>query len=127
VSENELDQWLFNHQNEELYYKEDDFLEEKKNSAPKKKNEIPEIDLHGLTVPKAIARMSLFIQNQPNTVNKVRIIHGKGIHSEEKESVLRKEVWHWLKKEKNRKNRIKDFSYSKPSEGGEGATLVWLS
>lgn len=124
MAENELEKWLQAHPDFSLKT-EGEQREEKKSG--KKKEEIPEIDLHGLILPKAFARLTQFVRNQPQKIQKIRIIHGKGIHSGEgQRGVLREEVRKWLLLQKNKKDLIKDFAYEKPEAGGWGATIVWL-
>ncbi len=48
-----------------------------------------ELDLHGLTVPEAMARIDSFlVECHTRGMRKVLIIHGKGNHNETGESVL---------------------------------------
>lgn len=124
---NELDAWLENNSDfvpineDELI--EDSSLHQKKN---KKNNGIPELDLHGLTSSKAIFKTAEFIQNQPQSTKKVRVIHGKGHHSGKGGAVLQKEIREWLKRKRQEKKLVEDFQYEKPQNGGTGATLVWI-
>jgi DNA-nicking Smr family endonuclease len=119
---NDLEKWL--EENPDFKnYKE---MPEPENKKLVKKIAIPEIDLHGCTADKAIVLLTRFIQNQATWVRKLKIIHGKGNHSEQKEPVLKKEVWHWLKRKKEKKEWIKDFSFAANREGGDGVTIVWL-
>lgn len=119
---NDLEKWLL--ENPTFTIKDDE--KEEKKTIVSKKNSIPEIDLHGLTLDKALAKLFIFFKNLPPGTLKVRIIHGKGRHSIDNQSVLQKECRRWLLKRKEKKEWVKDFSYAPPHEGGEGATIVWL-
>jgi len=124
LAESELEQWL--NDNPDFSVKEET-AESKTFNKSLKKIEEPEIDLHGLTLPKAFAKLTRFLREQPQTIKKVRIIHGKGLHSNEnKQGILREEIRNFLSQKMRKKELVKDFSYAKPQEGGHGVTIVWL-
>ncbi|HOJ49984.1 MAG TPA: Smr/MutS family protein [Spirochaetota bacterium] len=121
---NELEEWLKNNQN-----KIKDYLEEKNEDKSEENNkkikiDIPEIDLHGLTLSQAIIKVKSFILEKIEYYDKIRIIHGKGKHSST--PVLRDGIREWLEKYRKKEKLIKDYSYEKPENGGTGATIVWL-
>lgn len=99
-----------------------------KDSAKKKKQPdiIPQIDLHGETARKSLTLLSAFLKKHTGTALKVLVIHGKGLHSTNKESILKAEIRQYLKAQKQNKS-IRDFSKAPYNQGGEGATLVWLN
>jgi DNA-nicking Smr family endonuclease len=80
------------------------------------------IDLHGMTVPDAIASLELFFSRaEASAWRKVLIVHGKGIHSKEG-PVLMDTVRKWLE-------RRPSAGRSGPADaefGGGGATWVLL-
>jgi DNA-nicking Smr family endonuclease len=52
----------------------------------------------------------------------LRVVHGKGLGSPGKTSVLKPKVHSWL----IQKNQVMAFVQAKPAEGGAGALLVLL-
>ncbi len=118
----ELDRWLLENENK-IIEKDQDCQDE--SSREKKKQKIYELDLHGYRVSEAILALESFIKKQNEQVRKIRVIHGKGLHSG-RPGILNEEIHNWLRKKYKEKIYIKDFSLAKPSEGGHGATIVWL-
>lgn len=81
-----------------------------------------EIDLHGLTKAEAGDSLEKFLENaRGKKLERIRIITGKGLHSENGRSVLSGFVKNILEKE--------DLKYSdaKLYDGGSGAIEVLLS
>ncbi|OHD77084.1 MAG: hypothetical protein A3J97_09675 [Spirochaetes bacterium RIFOXYC1_FULL_54_7] len=80
------------------------------------------IDLHGMTVPDAIASLELFFfRAEASAWRKVLIVHGKGIHSKDG-PILMDTVRRWLE-------RRPSAGRSGPADaelGGGGATWVLL-
>lgn len=82
-----------------------------------------ELDLHGLTVEEARQALAVFLQQCTNDRNRcVRIIHGKGNSSFNKQPVLKGRVNHWLRQ----RNEILAFCSARPVDGGTGALYVLL-
>ena len=82
-----------------------------------------EIDLHGLNRDEARHALAAFLAECLHAGRRcVRVIHGKGLGSPQKQSVLRQLVRGWLAQ------RIEVLAYcqAKPQDGGEGALLVLL-
>lgn len=80
-----------------------------------------ELDLHMLTRVQAEPELYEFLDRSHFLgFYKVRIITGKGLNSENRQSVLKPFVQEILKKEKLR------FRDAKINEGGAGAIDVWL-
>lgn len=80
-----------------------------------------ELDLHMFTRRQAEMELYDFLEKSYNLgFCKVRIITGKGINSENKESVLKPFVQTILKREGLK------FRNAKINQGGEGAIEVWL-
>ena len=80
-----------------------------------------ELDLHMLTRDQAKAEFYDFLDKSYSLVfHKIRIITGKGLNSENRQSVLKPFVQEILKKEKLK------FKDAKINEGGAGAIDVWL-
>jgi DNA-nicking Smr family endonuclease len=80
-----------------------------------------EFDLHMLTRNEAEVELYDFLEKAHTLgFHRVRIITGKGLHSENKESVLKPFIQNILKKEKLK------FRDAKENRGGKGAIEVWL-
>ena len=83
------------------------------------------LDLHGETVAKALEKLAAFVVAAKRTGRRcVRIIHGKGTHSEHG-APLREAVLNDLSGRLS--GYVKAMATSAPADGGEGATMVWLS
>jgi len=82
-----------------------------------------ELDLHGLRVAEARQALSGFLQQALACDSKVvRIIHGKGNGSLNKQPVLKGKVNHWLQQ----RNEVLAFCSARPVDGGTGAIYVLL-
>lgn len=82
-----------------------------------------EIDLHGLKRDEARHQLAGFLaQCIYHGQRCIRVIHGKGLGSPQKQSILRQLVRGWLAQ------RIEVLAYcqAKPHDGGEGALIVLL-
>ena len=81
------------------------------------------LDLHGLTVPEARALMVEFLAHCVSAgLRCVRIVHGKGLSSPNREPVLKKKVAVWLAQ----RDEILAYCQAPRTEGGSGAVLVLL-
>ncbi len=82
-----------------------------------------ELDLHGLTAIEARREISLFLQEcRYQNIYCVRIIHGKGYGSKDKQPVLKNKVNNWLRQH----DRVLAFSSARAFDGGTGAVYVLL-
>jgi len=82
-----------------------------------------ELDLHGLTVAEAKLELIGFLQYcQKHALRCVRIIHGKGLRSKNREPVLKNKVAHWLMQ----RDETLAFCQAKAADGGGGAMLLLL-
>jgi DNA-nicking Smr family endonuclease len=80
------------------------------------------LDLHGLNVEQAYAELITFIQHcQLQGMKCVRIIHGKGRHSETP-AVLKNQINQWLRQ----MAEILAFCSAQAKDGGTGAVYVLL-
>lgn len=82
-----------------------------------------ETDLHGLNRDEARHQLATFLAASLHHGKRcVRVIHGKGLGSPQKQSILRQLVRGWLAQ------RIEVLAYcqAKPHDGGEGALIVLL-
>ena len=82
-----------------------------------------DLDLHGLTAPEArIVTASFLAQCVQRSVRCVRIVHGKGLRSRNREPVLKRKLGHWLMQ----RDEVLAFCEARPSDGGSGAVVVLL-
>ncbi len=82
-----------------------------------------EVDLHGLTVSEARALLVEFLADcKRRGLRCVRVIHGKGLRSKNREPVLKKKVAIWLA----RRDEVLAFCQARETEGGGGAAVVLL-
>ena len=80
-----------------------------------------EIDLHGKTGPEALGALdSFFREARKQKLKKIRIIHGRGIHSGG-DAVLKPLVQTWATNLKGVK-----WEACSPEDGGAGAIWLWL-
>jgi len=82
-----------------------------------------ELDLHGNTSIEARARLVEFLNYcLKNGMRCVRIIHGKGMRSKNREPVLKTKVANWLMQ----RDEVLAFCQARRSDGGSGAVMVLL-
>lgn len=80
-------------------------------------------DLHGLTVADACATAGRFIENSRYDQRRcVCIVHGRGLHSERKTSILKARVRACLRSNRS----VLAYADAPPSDGGSGAVYVLL-
>ena len=102
----------------------------------KKKNlKLKSIDLHGYTLDEANKTIEEFIyKSYEEKVNKLIVITGKGLHSEneknpyvsEKLSILKHSVPEFILKNKNLMRFINEIKDAKIEDGGSGAFYIYL-
>ena len=81
------------------------------------------IDLHGLISQEAKEYVVSFIQDcKKKKIRCIRIIHGKGYGSVNKEPVLKNKVRNWL----YQKDEVIAFSEAPKHDGGSGVVIVLL-
>ena len=99
------------------------------------KQEVRTIDLHGYTLNEANQKISDFInQNYIAGTNKLIIVTGKGLHSQNDKnpyiskdlSILKYSVPNFIKNNRNLMNKILKFSEAKIEDGGSGAFYIFL-
>jgi DNA-nicking Smr family endonuclease len=82
-----------------------------------------ELDLHGYIVSEAREMLVQFLDLcERRGLRCVRIIHGKGLRSRNREPVLKHKVAHWL----IQRDEILGFCQAPRSDGGSGAMMVLL-
>lgn len=81
------------------------------------------LDLHGMNRGKAAAAVREFLRGcRSRRLGCVRIVHGKGLGSRNREPVLKGKLYHWLKM----RDEVLAFSQAPARDGGAGAVLVLL-
>lgn len=82
-----------------------------------------ELDLHGHTTVEARTAVAAFFQAcLRDGARCVRIIHGKGLRSKNREPVLKTKVAIWLRQ----REEVLAFCQAKQTDGGSGAVIVLL-
>ena len=82
-----------------------------------------ELDMHGMTVKVARREIVDFIAHcQSNRMSCVRIIHGKGHGSPDRQPVLKTKLNTWLQQ----MDAVLAFCSARPIDGGTGAVYVLL-
>jgi DNA-nicking Smr family endonuclease len=82
-----------------------------------------QLDLHGLRTDEARVALGEFLRGAVKRgMRCVRVIHGKGLGSVNKEPVLKNKVRNWLVQ----KDEILAFCQARAADGGAGALIVLL-
>ncbi|TFV87486.1 DNA mismatch repair protein MutS [Oxalobacteraceae bacterium OM1] len=82
-----------------------------------------QLDLHGMRRDEAREALAEFLRNAVRRGQRcVRIIHGKGLGSVNKEPVLKNKVRNWLVQ----KDEVIAFCQARAADGGAGALVVLL-
>lgn len=82
-----------------------------------------DLDLHGYTRDEARQALSVFLDIcAQQKFRCVRIIHGKGLSSKNREPVLKTRIGNWLMQ----RTDVLAFCQAKPEDGGGGAILILL-
>jgi DNA-nicking Smr family endonuclease len=81
------------------------------------------LDLHGLNTDEARAAVGAFLHRCVHEDRRcVRIVHGKGLGSKNKEPVLKNKLRNWLVQ----RDEVLAFCQARPVDGGAGAAIVLL-
>jgi DNA-nicking Smr family endonuclease len=82
-----------------------------------------ELDLHGLNRQEAAEQVALFLRACFGTGRRcVRIVHGKGLGSRNREPVLKAKLGRWL----SARDEVLAYCQAPDAQGGSGAVLVLL-
>lgn len=82
-----------------------------------------QIDLHGLISDEAREYVAEFLSScKKRNIRCVRIVHGKGLGSRNREPVLKHKLRNWL----IQKDEVIAYAQAKPEDGGSGAVIVLL-
>ncbi|MCP5264477.1 MAG: Smr/MutS family protein [Burkholderiaceae bacterium] len=83
-----------------------------------------QLDLHGMRVDEARSALAEFLATARQREQRcLRIIHGKGLGSANKEPVLKGKVMRWLIQRAD----VLAFCQARPNDGGSGALVVLIS
>lgn len=81
------------------------------------------IDLHGLIADEARAYVAEFLTDcKKRGIRCVRIIHGKGLGSRNREPVLKNKLRNWLMQ----RDEVIAYAQARQADGGSGAVIVLL-
>ena len=129
ISDKDKKDWNnFINNNEKLHNK--DFQIKNKETV-----KVRSIDLHGYTLDDANETIEQFIsQSYNDKVNKLVVVTGKGLHSENEKDpyvskdlgILKYSVPHFILNNKNLMNKINRISNAKLEDGGAGAFYIFL-
>jgi DNA-nicking Smr family endonuclease len=82
-----------------------------------------QIDLHGLITDEARLYVADFLNScKKRNIRCVRIVHGKGLGSRNREPVLKHKLRSWLMQ----RDEVIAYAQAKPEDGGSGAVIVLL-
>ena len=81
------------------------------------------LDLHGMISDEARTNVAAFLAEcKKRSIRCVRIVHGKGLGSRNKEPVLKNKIRHWLMQ----KDEVIAYAQARANDGGSGAVIVLL-
>jgi DNA-nicking Smr family endonuclease len=82
-----------------------------------------QIDLHGLISDDARMYVADFLNGcKKRSLRCVRIVHGKGLGSKNREPILKHKLRNWLMQ----RDEVIAYAQAKPEDGGSGAVIVLL-
>ncbi len=82
-----------------------------------------QVDLHGLITDEARMYVADFLNScKKRNIRCVRIVHGKGLGSRNREPVLKHKLRSWLMQ----RDEVIAYAQAKPEDGGSGAVIVLL-
>jgi DNA-nicking Smr family endonuclease len=129
ISDKDKQDWeIFLSSNEKLPNKDDKLIKK----SPLKINSI---DLHGYTLDQANKLIESFIiKSYEENINKLIVVTGKGLHSQNEKdpyvskelSILKYSVPEFISKNKNLMNIIQEITDANIEDGGEGAFYIFL-
>ena len=129
VSEKDKKDW------EDFLLKKEKLPNKDINLSKKKENKVKSLDLHGYTLEEANIKIENFIkQSYFEKVNKLIIVTGKGLHSQNERdpyvskdlSILKYSVPHFIKNNNDLMKIINDFDSASLEDGGSGAFYIYL-
>ena len=100
-----------------------------------KSTKISEIDLHGFTLDEANKTVDRFInESYEKGINKIRIVTGKGLHSDNEKnpyiskdlSILKYSIPEFIKSNEELMEKIIEIKEADVKDGGSGAFYIYL-
>tara|TARA_B000000557_G_C20429148_1_gene297988 strand:- start:67 stop:480 length:414 start_codon:yes stop_codon:yes gene_type:complete len=129
ISDKDKEDWKnFLKSKEKLTIKDENF-------KPKKLNKNKIVDLHGLTLDEANKKIEkLIINSYEERVNKLIIVTGKGLHSNNQKnpyvstdlSILKYSVPEFIKSNQSLMKLINSFGEATIEDGGSGAFYIYI-
>ena len=129
ISDKDKEDWKnFLRSKEKLIIKDENF-------KPKKLNKNKIVDLHGLTLDEANKKIEkLIINSYEERVNKLIIVTGKGLHSNNQKnpyvstdlSILKYSVPEFIKSNQSLMKLINSFGEATIEDGGSGAFYIYI-
>ena len=129
ISDKDKEDWKnFLKSKEKLTIKDENF-------KPKKLNKNKIVDLHGLTLGEANKKIEkLIINSYEERVNKLIIVTGKGLHSNNQKnpyvstdlSILKYSVPEFIKSNQSLMKLINSFGEATTEDGGSGAFYIYI-
>ena len=129
ISEKDKKDW-------EIFISNKEKLQNKDINLKKKHTQkVKSIDLHGYTLDQANIKVRDFInESYLLGVDKLIVVTGKGLHSENEKnpyvskdlSILKYSVPEYIKNNKSLMNKIYEFAEAKIEDGGSGAFYIFL-
>jgi len=120
----------------EKFTKSDDKLVNKDNEFFKKqKRQEKTLDLHGYSLSDANRTLETFINEAfDNNVSKIRVITGKGLHSQNEKDpyvsrefgILKNSIPEFLNNNRNLMKKIYKMESARIEDGGSGALILYL-
>ena len=120
----------------ETFLSSDEKLFDKDNKLKKKSPlKIKSIDLHGYTLDQANKFIESFIiKSYEENINKLIVVTGKGLHSQNEKdpyvskelSILKYSVPEFISKNRNLMNIIQEITDANIEDGGDGAFYIFL-
>tara|TARA_B100001057_G_scaffold292580_1_gene292667 strand:- start:588 stop:1001 length:414 start_codon:yes stop_codon:yes gene_type:complete len=118
------------------FIESDDKLVNKDNEFFKKqKRQEKTLDLHGYSLPDANRTLETFINEAfDNNVSKIRVITGKGLHSQNEKDpyvskefgILKNSIPEFLNNNRNLMKKIYKTESASIEDGGSGALILYL-
>ena len=120
---------------EEFLSKDDKLLDKDINFIKKKSQKTKTFDLHGYSLDEANKKIyELIFDAYRNQINKLIIVTGKGLHSDNEKnpyvskdlSILKYSVPEFIKKNQELMMKIYDIKEADIKDGGDGAFYIFL-
>ncbi len=129
ISDKDKEDWI-------RFIKSNEKVHDKENVSKENKNfRTRSIDLHGYSLDEANKAIEIFVSKAfEENVNKLVVVTGKGIHSQNEQDpyvskdlgILKYSVPEFITKNKNLMKMINEIAEAKTQDGGSGAFYIYL-